>query len=323
MRCIVYWGGSWDLLHCSLWRCLGFVVEVFSRTRCEDVRDSSRDSMRRCPGFVAETSRIRHGDVWHSSWRYPGVMIRHGTVRTVIHRGVSSGIHRRGVTVLLAEVPRFHLSVHCGGVRVSSHRSSWRCPGFVSIFYAEVTGFRSIVRRGGVRVLSRRCPGVVAEVSGFRRGGVRVSSHRSSRRCPGFVSSFVAEVSGFRLIVRRGGVRVSSHRSSRRCPGFVSSFVAEVSGFRLIVRRGGVRVSSHRSSRRCPGFVSSFVAEVSGFHLIVCYNGVWVSSWGYRGFVSSFVAEGGVGLFAFVSSFIVKVALVFLITYHCGVLRFS
>ncbi|XP_049790449.1 uncharacterized protein LOC126195827 isoform X13 [Schistocerca nitens] len=266
IRCIVYCGGSRDSLHCSLWRCLGFVVEVFSRTGCGDVRDSSRDSMRRCPGFIAETSRIRHGDVWDSSWRYPGVMemsvIRCGNVRSGIHRGVSSGIHHKDVTVLLAEVSRFGLIVRRGGVRISYHRSSRRCPGFVSSFYAEVSGFSFIVRRGGVRVSSRRCPGIVAVVSGFR------------------------------LIVCRGGVWVSSRRSSRRCPVSVSSFVAEVSGFRLIVRRGGVRFSSHRSSRRCPGFVSSFVTEVSGFRLIVCCNGVWVSSWRYPDFVSSFVAEG-------------------------------
>ncbi|XP_049763952.1 uncharacterized protein LOC126092408 isoform X12 [Schistocerca cancellata] len=258
---------------------------------CGDVQDLSRS----CPGFVADVSRIHRGGVWDSLhcllWRQP-----------------------RFIALLIVEVS----GICRGSVLQDSMR---RCLGFVAGLDAEVSG----ICCGDIQHSSRRCLGFIVEVSrsrgdvhdsswkcpicdsswsvqqnssqrchGFTGRGISVPSHRSLWRCPGFVSSFFAEVSGFRLIVLRGGVRVSSHRSTRRCRGFVSSFVAEVSGFRLIVRRGGVRVSSHRSSRSCPGFVSSFVAELPGF-------------------VSSFVAEGGVLLSS----------LVFLITYHCGVLRFS
>ncbi|XP_049763943.1 uncharacterized protein LOC126092408 isoform X4 [Schistocerca cancellata] len=256
----IHRGGVWDSLHCLLWRQPRFIalliVEVSGICRGSVLQDS----MRRCLGFVAgldaEVSGICCGDIQHSSRRCLGFIVEVSRSRGDVHDSSwKCPICDSSWSVQQNSSQRCH-GFTGRGISVPSHRSLWRCPGFVSSFYAEVSGFCFIVRRGGVGVSSRRCGGFVAEVSGFHRGGVRVSS--------------------------------------RRCRGFVSSFVAEVSGFRLIVRRGGVRVSSHRSSRSCPGFVSSFVAELPGF-------------------VSSFVAEGGVLLSS----------LVFLITYHCGVLRFS
>ncbi|XP_049940198.1 uncharacterized protein LOC126416500 [Schistocerca serialis cubense] len=211
----IHRGGVWDSLHCLLWRQPGFIALLIVEVSGICRGGVLQDSMRRCPGFVAgldaEASGICCGDIQDSSRRCLGFVV---------------------------EVSRSHGDVH---------DSSWKCPIRDSSWSVQQNS-------------SQRC-------HGFTGRGIVVPSHRSLWRCPGFVSSFIAEVSGF----HRGGVRVSSHRSSRRCPGFVSSFGAEVSGFRLIVRRGGVRVSSHRAARRCPGFVSSFVAEGGGscFRLIV------------------------------------------------------
>ncbi|XP_049763942.1 uncharacterized protein LOC126092408 isoform X3 [Schistocerca cancellata] len=231
----IHRGGVWDSLHCLLWRQPRFIalliVEVSGICRGSVLQDS----MRRCLGFVAgldaEVSGICCGDIQHSSRRCLGFIVEVSRSRGDVHDSSwKCPICDSSWSVQQNSSQRCH-GFTGRGISVPSHRSLWRCPGFVSSFFAEVSGFRLIVLRGGVRV----------------------SSHRSTRRCPGFVSSFVAEVWGF----RRGGVGVSS----RRCPGFI----AEVSGF----HRGGVGVSSHRSSRRCPGFVSSFVAELSGFRLIV------------------------------------------------------
>ncbi|XP_049763949.1 uncharacterized protein LOC126092408 isoform X9 [Schistocerca cancellata] len=244
----IHRGGVWDSLHCLLWRQPRFIalliVEVSGICRGSVLQDS----MRRCLGFVAgldaEVSGICCGDIQHSSRRCLGFIVEVSRSRGDVHDSSwKCPICDSSWSVQQNSSQRCH-GFTGRGISVPSHRSLWRCPGFVSSFFAEVSGFRLIVLRGGVRVLfhrsSRRCGGFVAEVWGFRRGGVRVSS----RRCPGFVSSFVAELSGFRLIVRRGAA-----------------------GFRLIVRRGGGGLAfvigfSNYISLWCPKIFLTCMIEV-------------------------------------------------------------
>ncbi|XP_049763951.1 uncharacterized protein LOC126092408 isoform X11 [Schistocerca cancellata] len=240
----IHRGGVWDSLHCLLWRQPRFIalliVEVSGICRGSVLQDS----MRRCLGFVAgldaEVSGICCGDIQHSSRRCLGFIVEVSRSRGDVHDSSwKCPICDSSWSVQQNSSQRCH-GFTGRGISVPSHRSLWRCPGFVSSFYAEVSGFCFIVRRGGVGVSSRRCGGFVAEVSGFHRGGVRVSS----RRCRGFVSSFVAEVSGFRLIVRRGAA-----------------------GFRLIVRRGGGGLAfvigfSNYISLWCPKIFLTCMIEV-------------------------------------------------------------
>ncbi|XP_049763950.1 uncharacterized protein LOC126092408 isoform X10 [Schistocerca cancellata] len=240
----IHRGGVWDSLHCLLWRQPRFIalliVEVSGICRGSVLQDS----MRRCLGFVAgldaEVSGICCGDIQHSSRRCLGFIVEVSRSRGDVHDSSwKCPICDSSWSVQQNSSQRCH-GFTGRGISVPSHRSLWRCPGFVSSFYAEVSGFCFIVRRGGVGVSSRRCGGFVAEVSGFHRGGVRVSS----RRCPGFVSSFVAELSGFRLIVRRGAA-----------------------GFRLIVRRGGGGLAfvigfSNYISLWCPKIFLTCMIEV-------------------------------------------------------------